>query len=231
MNKFAEEQIKLAYLTGSASALRQFGFSPQTIHASLMEKGASYDEASSLMKEAGPIVAAGRGLVTIGTKALPAIGRFFSRLFRPRGKAVNSLLQSGGKGSKMRMIFNPNSADSLAYRASNLGKDPKAVNLSARMNALRSFGVDPMRVPPRPKGFGGWAQDLSNEAGGAFTRAGKGLQTDPGKTFGKGIRNFGGGMIGRGEGLGGGLGSATTLGLVGAGLFGGSSPSPEDGTM
>lgn len=77
MNKFAAEQIKLAHLAGTATALSQLGFSAPTVYTTLMEKGASAEEAEQLTKEAFGLIA--RGLGAIGKTVLPAIGKFFGR--------------------------------------------------------------------------------------------------------------------------------------------------------
>jgi hypothetical protein len=69
MNKFAAEHIKLAHLSGTATALCQLGFSPSTVYTALMEKGASSPDAVMLTKEAFGLVA--RGLGFLGSKVLP----------------------------------------------------------------------------------------------------------------------------------------------------------------
>lgn len=77
MIKYAAEQVKLAHFAGTAAAMRQFGFSAPTVYAALMEKGASSEDAEQLTKEAFGLLA--RGLGAIGSKALPAIGKFVGR--------------------------------------------------------------------------------------------------------------------------------------------------------
>lgn len=74
MHKFAEEQIKLAHLSGATQAMSQFGLSAQTTYAFLLEKGASADEAEMLMmKQAAGTVSKILGWVG---KKLPALGKW-----------------------------------------------------------------------------------------------------------------------------------------------------------
>lgn len=96
MNKFAEEQIKLAHLSGVTRAMSQFGIPAKTAFEVLLEKGASADEAEMLMKEAAGTVAKVLGWVG---KKLPALGRWLrggKRIAKNPG-FVQGALQRGGK--------------------------------------------------------------------------------------------------------------------------------------
>jgi hypothetical protein len=156
MNKYAAEQIKLAHLSGTAAALSQLGFPPQTAYSVLMEKGASAAEAEMLTKEAFGWLS--KGLGWIGKK-LPALAKW---------------LRGGARASKSP----------------------------------------------------GFAQRALGNAGTAFSGASKGMKTDPGGTLWQGLQHYGRGLIGGGEGVGGGLGRATTVGLAARGLFGGDEEPP-----
>ena len=94
MYKTAEERIKQAHLGGTAQALCQFGFSAPVVFHTLMEKGASYEEAEGLTKEAFGMIAKGLGWAG---KMLPSLGTRLGN-FAARGGAA-----AASKGSQLAL--------------------------------------------------------------------------------------------------------------------------------
>jgi hypothetical protein len=176
MYKTAAEHVKLAYLSGTAVAMCQFGLPPELVVRSLMEKGASAYEAEYLTKEAAAQRA--RGLGWVGSKALPWIAKGLGG-FAARGGA-----QAAAKGSQLAL---PGMASAGVRGPAGAGTVNAIANWGSGVanKAGTAFNAAAKGMETNP--WGTLGQGAKGFAHGAVMGGGKGI----GSAMGKGTLAYG----------------------------------------
>jgi hypothetical protein len=123
------------------------------------------------------------------------------------------LMEKGASADEAEMM----TKEALGWLTKGLGW------IGKKLPALARYLRGGARVSKKSTGF---AERALRNAGGAFTQASRGMRTDPGGTLLSGGKHYLQGLIGGGEGVGGGLGRATTVGLAANTLFGGGDEPP-----